>query len=51
MHAAGAEIGLSPVARARLANTDFGENDPIGMLLGDSELWEPPPRKALKNES
>lgn len=51
MHAAGAEIGLSPVARARLANTDFGESDPIGMLLGDDALWEPPPRKRIKDET
>ncbi|MGC4026245.1 MAG: phage terminase small subunit P27 family [Mesorhizobium sp.] len=35
MHAAGEVIGLSPVARARLASTDQdGEEDPMALLLG-----------------
>jgi P27 family predicted phage terminase small subunit len=35
MHAAGSELGLSPVARARLAAPTFEANDPMAMLLGD----------------
>lgn len=34
MHAAGGELGLSPVARARLAALDLNEFDPMSMLLG-----------------
>lgn len=36
MHASGGELGLSPVARARLAALDTFEHDPLSMLLGGS---------------
>lgn len=34
MHAAGSELGLSPVARARLAAPNAGDDDPMSLLLG-----------------
>lgn len=34
MHAAGGELGLSPVSRARLAALDTFQDDPMAMLLG-----------------
>ena len=46
MHAAGSELGLSPVARARLAAPTAGDDDPMALLLGmDGEnAWPPAPR-------
>lgn len=35
MHLAGMEIGLSPVARARLTAEDREEDDPMALLLGE----------------
>jgi P27 family predicted phage terminase small subunit len=35
MHAAGSEIGLSPVARARLAAPNAVDDDPMALLLGE----------------
>lgn len=38
MHMAGGEIGLSPVARARLASAEHPwDDDPMAQLLGDDE--------------
>lgn len=34
MHRAGGELGLSPVARARMASPDAGGADPMDLLLG-----------------
>jgi P27 family predicted phage terminase small subunit len=34
MHRAGSELGLSPVARARMASPDAGGADPMDLLLG-----------------
>jgi P27 family predicted phage terminase small subunit len=34
MHAAGSEIGLSPVARARMASPQNTADDPMALLLG-----------------
>lgn len=41
MHAAGSEIGLSPVARARMAGAGSEEDDPMELLLGgdDDGAW------------
>lgn len=49
MHATGGELGLSPVARARLnTTTPPGEEDPLDYLMGMGEGesnsdWMPPP--------
>jgi len=37
MHAAGSEIGLSPVARARMVGQGAEEDDPMELLLGGEE--------------
>lgn len=50
MHRAGGEIGLSPVARARMATAPMPDQDPMAALLGDdldpSGAWSTPPREA-----
>ena len=48
MHLAGGEIGLSPVARARLTTEGREEDDPMALLLGDdldpAGAWASVPR-------
>jgi P27 family predicted phage terminase small subunit len=48
MHLAGEVLGLSPVARARLAATDTADSDPMELLLGldgdPSGAWSTAPR-------
>ena len=49
MHLAGEVLGLSPVARARLASKDnTGEEDPMALLLGmdgdPNGAWATPPK-------
>lgn len=48
MHRAGGELGLSPVARARLATVATADDDPMALLLGDdldpTGAWSTPPR-------
>jgi len=48
MHRAGGELGLSPVARARMATISTVEDDPMALLLGDdmdpTGAWSTPPR-------
>lgn len=48
MHRAGAELGMSPVARARLATVATVDDDPMSLLLGDdldpTGAWSTPPR-------
>jgi P27 family predicted phage terminase small subunit len=50
MHLAGEVMGLSPVARARLASKDNdGDEDPMALLLGmdgdPAGAWATPPRR------
>ena len=47
MHMSGEVLGLSPVARARLAATETAENDPMELLLGmdgENGAWSTLPR-------
>jgi P27 family predicted phage terminase small subunit len=48
MHLAGEVLGLSPVARARLAAVETADNDPMALLLGDDGnpdgAWSTAPR-------
>lgn len=48
MHAAGSELGLSPVARARMAAPANFDDDPMALLLGDDMdpdgAWSTAPR-------
>lgn len=37
MHAAGSELGLSPVARARMTTAGLENDDPMALLLGADE--------------
>ena len=48
IHKLGGQLGLSPVARARLTTVSAGEEDPMAQLLGDdldpTGAWSTPPR-------